>query len=64
MLCLSEEGGGNSLLRDFGGAAIMLIFFRISAYLTDKRMLRNRGKSYRAVMDEVSPLVPFPTWLP
>ena len=51
-------------VRDWIGAVIILGFFRVSAHLTDQRMLKNRGDKYQHVMDTVSPLIPFPTWLP
>ena len=42
------------------GGVLMLGFFRVSAYLTDRRMLVTRGPEYAAVMAEVSGLVPLP----
>jgi len=40
------------------GSMIMFVFFRVSAHLTDLRMLKNRGDGYKRVMCEVSALVP------
>lgn len=40
------------------GSIIMFLFFRVSAHLTDLRMLKNRGDEYKQVMTEVSALVP------
>ena len=54
----------NNFVRDWSGSIIMLLFFRVSAYLTDQRMLKNRGDKYQQVMNSVSPLIPFPFWLP
>lgn len=48
----------------WSGGLLMLAFFRVSAYLTDVRMLTTRGPEYAAVMREVSGLVPMPPrWL-
>ena len=44
----------------WGGALVMLAFFRLSAHLTDQRMLEHRGENYRKVCQEVSALVPMP----
>ena len=60
----SVSGAWTDLLRAWGGAALMFGFFRVSAHLTDQRMLANRGDKYVEVMREVSPLVPWFTWLP
>ena len=59
-----ESGDGAGLFRAWFGAVVMLLFFRVSAYLTDQRMLKNRGAKYQKVMDTTSPLILFPTWLP
>jgi steroid 5-alpha reductase family enzyme len=40
------------------GSLGMFLFFRLSAHLTDVRMLKNRGEKYQQVMNEVSALVP------
>jgi steroid 5-alpha reductase family enzyme len=45
-----------SPFRAWSGSIVMFIFFRVSAHLTDQRMLINRGKKYQHVMDSVSPL--------
>jgi len=50
-------------LAAWGGSAMLFAFFRVSAYLTDQRMLKNRGEQFRVVMDEVSALVPLPSWM-
>ena len=42
------------------GGLVMLFFFRVSAYLTDCRMLETRGPEYAAVMRQVSGLIPMP----
>ena len=60
----SVSGTWTDLFRAWGGAALMFGFFRVSAHLTDQRMLENRGQKYLKVMSEVSPLVPWFTWLP
>ena len=60
----SVSGSRGALCRAWGGTALMFAFFRVSAHLTDQRMLVNRGGKYAKVMRETSPLIPFPTWLP
>ena len=42
------------------GAAVMMSFFHVSAWLTDRRMLVTRGPAYEQVMRETSALVPLP----
>lgn len=44
----------------WSGAVEMLLFFRVSAWMTDQRMLETRGPKYAEVMHEVSGLVPMP----
>ena len=53
-------GDINTFWVDCGGCIVMFAFFRISANLTDQRMLKNRGNRYMKVMNEVSALIPFP----
>ena len=48
----------------WGGAALMLAFFRGSAALTDARMLGHRGAQYAAYMREVNALIPLPVKVP
>lgn len=40
------------------GSITMFLFFRVSAFLSDGRMLKNRGAEYERVMNEVSALIP------
>lgn len=60
----SVSGSWKDIFRAWSGSVIMFCFFRVSCYMTDQRMLANRGDAYRKVMEEVSPLIPFFTWLP
>ena len=52
-----------SWLSKWGGSVMFFIFFRVSAHLTDQRMLKNRGKHYEVVIKEVSALIPLPLGL-
>jgi protein-S-isoprenylcysteine O-methyltransferase Ste14 len=52
--------GGREWYELWSGGLLMLVFFRVSAYMTDMRMLETRGPEYKTVMREVSGLVPMP----
>ena len=57
---VAADGNGREWYVAASGGLLMLVFFRISAYMTDCRMLETRGPEYATVMHEVSGLVPLP----